>query len=180
MHQPGLGCSRFARRYSGNRICFLFLQVLRWFTSLGFLLASYFTQKRISRFQRDGLPHSEIRGSTLACSSPQLIAAYHVLHRLPAPRHPPCALSSLTINYIMVRFVAGITHHLSIFKDLFLFFCKPDHRLDSQKNKSGGGKRIRTADPLLAKQVLFQLSYTPAESSSISGVLQPLIDVWWA
>ena len=28
--------------------------------------------------------------------------------------------------------------------------------------KSGGGdKRIRTADPLLAKQVLYQLSYTP-------------------
>ena len=26
---------------------------------------------------------------------------------------------------------------------------------------TGGGKRIRTADPLLAKQVLFQLSYTP-------------------
>ena len=26
----------------------------------------------------------------------------------------------------------------------------------------GGGKRVRTADPLLAKQVLFQLSYTPA------------------
>jgi hypothetical protein len=25
----------------------------------------------------------------------------------------------------------------------------------------GGGKRARTADPLLAKQVLFQLSYTP-------------------
>ena len=25
----------------------------------------------------------------------------------------------------------------------------------------GGGRRIRTADPLLAKQVLFQLSYTP-------------------
>ncbi len=27
--------------------------------------------------------------------------------------------------------------------------------------KAGGGKRDRTADPLLAKQVLFQLSYTP-------------------
>jgi hypothetical protein len=26
---------------------------------------------------------------------------------------------------------------------------------------TGGGKRVRTADPLLAKQVLFQLSYTP-------------------
>ena len=27
------------------------------------------------------------------CSSPKLIAAYHVLHRLSEPRHPPCALS---------------------------------------------------------------------------------------
>ena len=31
----GLGCSRFARRYSGNRICFLFLRVLRCFSSPG-------------------------------------------------------------------------------------------------------------------------------------------------
>jgi hypothetical protein len=43
-----------------------------------------------------GFPHSEIPGSKLVCSSPRLIAAYHVLHRLLAPRHPPCALSSLT------------------------------------------------------------------------------------
>ena len=28
-------------------------------------------------------------------------------------------------------------------------------------NLNGGGKRVRTADPLLAKQVLYQLSYTP-------------------
>lgn len=42
-----------------------------------------------------GLPHSEIRGSKDACSSPRLIAASHVLHRLPAPRHPPCALLRL-------------------------------------------------------------------------------------
>jgi|SaaInlStandDraft_5_1057022.scaffolds.fasta_scaffold236383_1 hypothetical protein len=27
--------------------------------------------------------------------------------------------------------------------------------------KNGGDKRIRTADPLLAKQVLYQLSYIP-------------------
>ena len=43
-----------------------------------------------------GFPHSEISGSKLICSSPQLIAACHVLHRLPVPRHSPCALSSLT------------------------------------------------------------------------------------
>ena len=41
------------------------------------------------------LPHSEICGSSCICHSPQLIAAYHVLLRLLAPRHPLCALSSL-------------------------------------------------------------------------------------
>jgi hypothetical protein len=41
------------------------------------------------------LPHSEISGSTPLCGSPKLIAAYHVLHRLLAPRHSLCALKSL-------------------------------------------------------------------------------------
>ena len=43
-----------------------------------------------------GFPHSDIHGSILICSSPWLFAAYHVFHRLLVPRHPPCALSSLT------------------------------------------------------------------------------------
>ena len=42
-------------------------------------------------------PHSEISGSKDVCSSPKLIAAYHVFHRLPVPRHSPCALCSLTV-----------------------------------------------------------------------------------
>jgi hypothetical protein len=45
-----------------------------------------------------GFPHSEIPGSKLICSSPGLIAAYRVLHRLLAPRHSPYALSSLTTS----------------------------------------------------------------------------------
>ena len=45
---------------------------------------------------RGGLPHSEIVGSTRVCHSPTLFAAYHVLLRLLVPRHPPCALTSLT------------------------------------------------------------------------------------
>ena len=44
-----------------------------------------------------GFPHSDICGSVDICSSPQLFAAYHVFHRLLVPRHPPCALSRLTI-----------------------------------------------------------------------------------
>ena len=35
----------------------------------------------------------------VACTSPSLFAACRVLHRLHAPRHPPCALSSLTIKF---------------------------------------------------------------------------------
>ena len=41
-------------------------------------------------------PHSDTPGSMLACSSPRLIAACHVLHRRLVPRHPPCALLHLT------------------------------------------------------------------------------------
>ena len=46
-----------------------------------------------------GFPHSEICGSMLMCSSPQLFAAYRVFHRLPVPGHPPCALLCLTSLY---------------------------------------------------------------------------------
>src|SRR3954451_2893530 len=43
-----------------------------------------------------GFPHSEIPGSQLGCQLPGLIAGSYVLHRLLVPRHPPCALSSLS------------------------------------------------------------------------------------
>ena len=44
-----------------------------------------------------GFPHSDICGSVDICSSPKLFAAYHVFHRLLVPRHPPCALTTLTV-----------------------------------------------------------------------------------
>ena len=50
------------------------------------------------RINARGLPHSEIPGSKPVCGLPELIAAYHVLHRHLAPRHSPYALSSLTID----------------------------------------------------------------------------------
>ena len=46
----------------------------------------------IIALQAIGLSHSEISGSKVICTYPKLIAAYHVLHRLREPRHPPCAL----------------------------------------------------------------------------------------
>ena len=39
-----------------------------------------------------GFPHSDISGSKVMCTYPELFAACHVLHRLSVPRHPPCAL----------------------------------------------------------------------------------------
>ena len=54
-----------------------------------------------------GFPHSEISGSKPVCGSPELIAAYHVLHRLLAPRHSPYALSSLTIRTRFKTLAAG-------------------------------------------------------------------------
>ena len=52
-------------------------------------------------FTSAGFPHSEISGSQVVCTSPELIAAYHVLHRLLTPRHPPSALSSLTEQKVL-------------------------------------------------------------------------------
>ena len=63
------------------------------------LLLPYFIQAEVHEFCSCGFPHSDICGSKDACSSPQLFAACHVLHRLEVPRHPPCALSSLTIKF---------------------------------------------------------------------------------
>ena len=61
--------------------------------------------------QTDGLSHSEIRGSQVICTSPRLIAAYHVLRRLHEPRHPPCAL-----DYFLGRRHAEKTARLSYFQ----------------------------------------------------------------
>ena len=72
-----------------------------------------------------GLPHSGIGGSTPADSSPPLIAAIHALHRLVAPRHPPCALgraaprpAPCSANRIDLAALLSLTRlHLSMFTD---------------------------------------------------------------
>ena len=43
-----------------------------------------------------GFPHSDIHGSMPAFGYPWLFVDRYVLLRLPVPRHPPCALLSLT------------------------------------------------------------------------------------
>jgi hypothetical protein len=99
----GLGCSAFARRYWRNHCCFLFLWVLRWFTSPRCLRSTYGFSGGYLGINQGGFPHSDIPGSKVVCTSPGLIAAYRVLHRLLAPRHSPYTLSSLTIFKLETR-----------------------------------------------------------------------------
>ena len=87
----GLGSSHFARHYLGNRILFLFLWVLRCFTSPGSLPILGWLDITLA-----GFPHSGISGSKLYSSSPKLIAGKRAFHRLSVPRHPPYALSILS------------------------------------------------------------------------------------
>ena len=62
-----------------------------------------------------GFPHSEICGSMDICSLPQLIAAYHVFHRLLVPRHSPCALCCLTIIRNVASILMGPGSFLRVF-----------------------------------------------------------------
>src|SRR5690606_13896777 len=94
----GLGSSPFARRYLGNRSFFLFLRVLRCFSSPRSPSLPYVFRQEYRPITTGGFPHSEIPGSMLAYSSPRHFAVGRVLHRLPAPRHPPYALCSLTLS----------------------------------------------------------------------------------
>ena len=99
----GLGSSYFARHYFRNRVFFLFLWVLRCFSSPRSHPIHYFTHVWINQlFSWLEFPHSDIHGLLNICFSPWLFAAYHVFLRLLVPRHSPYALSSLTFFYLLL------------------------------------------------------------------------------
>ena len=112
----GLASSHSARRYFGNLFWFLFLRLLRCFSSAGLPRYTYFIQHNVSEYCSDGFPHSEIHVSPDICSSSWLIAACHVLLRLLMPRHSSYALLSLTSR---LRFFA-LPSVLSVLRSLVL------------------------------------------------------------
>ncbi len=71
-----------------------------------------------------GLPHSDTHDSMPACGSSWLFAAYRVLHRLLAPRHPPYALVRLISSFYSilchVLLLVKSLLQLSLFKEVFL------------------------------------------------------------
>ncbi len=87
--ETGLGCCDFARHYFRNRGFFLFLQVLRWFTSLGLLAPDYGFIGPYEGFTLMGFPIRKSPDQSL----------------LAAPR----GLSQLATSFIAV-FCQGIHH----------------------------------------------------------------------
>lgn len=124
-----------------------------------------------------GFPIRKSPDQSLLSDSPGLIAAGHVLHRLPAPRHPLYALSNLTIKFSQDK------------KNAAKFDCqRSEDRLLNHPNlggisfircspaeESGGAGRNRTGDLRLAKPALSQLSYSPpaTESRTPAGPAAP-------
>src|SRR3954447_1611471 len=97
-HTYGLASSGFARHYSRNHYCFLFLRVLRCFTSPRSLHAPYVFRCGSPGHSRAwrGFPIRTPWDHSPVIDSPRLIADSYVLLRLLMPRHPPCALKNLT------------------------------------------------------------------------------------
>jgi hypothetical protein len=77
-HACGLASSPFAHHYSGNRGCFLFLRVLRCFTSPRYHPLPYAFRQGRRPITAAGFPHSETPGSQPGCRLP---GAYRRLQR---------------------------------------------------------------------------------------------------
>ena len=117
---------------------------------------------------RVGFPIRKSPVQSLFGGSPRLIAAYHVLHRLPPPRHPPCALS--TLDHITPNIRGNRPSNTGIADAANLVQFVKEHRARSARRCTqcrctaqppGGADRDRTGDLWLAKPPLSQLSYSP-------------------
>ena len=129
----------------------------------------------VSTLPETGFPIQKSPDQSLFSSSPKLIAAYHVFHRLLTPRHPPFALNSLVTTLNISCWTSLCTHILIVKEQKMnnqllavpqkeqptgLFWLTP---LSSSYLPlfRGGGERARTDGLLRARQALSQLSYTP-------------------
>lgn len=126
---------------------------------------------RAERYEmnRIRLPHSEIHGSQPVCGYPRLIAAYHVLHRLPVPRHP---LHTLYILHCLIHFDDSRGNRngtqarifetiwsqlLALCKIVFypIYSCQRTSKIRNYLSLANGGQDwTRTSDPRLIKAVL--------------------------
>ncbi len=140
LHYMSLDCSPFVRHYLGNENTihhlvprkfdeqdenrvpyFLFLRLLRCFTSPAYLPAPMYSVQNNWAFPQLGFPIRTLPGQRLLVTSPRNFADCHVLLRPLLSSHPPYtlefALRSLTTHDINVMIVSVVLLLL-----LLLFF----------------------------------------------------------
>ena len=113
----GLASFAFARHYSRNLVWFLFLRLLRCFSSAGSPAYTMYSCMRHMVLSIRGFPIRTPTDLAPICGSPWLIAACRVLLRLLVPRHSPCAL--LRLNFCTLGYAS--LHNL-LFSFLFSIF----------------------------------------------------------
>lgn len=89
----GLPCAAFFRQYSRHRNCFLFLRVLRCFSS-----PRSRSHAGSSRVYRDRKSHWAISGSKAPCAYPEHIAAWHDLPRCLSQAIPQMTLQLFSVQ----------------------------------------------------------------------------------
>ena len=116
-----------------------------------------------------GFPIQTSTDHRIFSSSPRLIAAYHVFHRLQRQgirplllitcfsRKKPLIISLFNCQRSSKRSACSRTE----LRFDTISLTDVTYRLSSVQNMSGGGEGNRTHDPLRAKQMLSQLSYAP-------------------
>ena len=78
-------------------------------------LSLYIQPKNTRTLLQVGSPIRKSPDHSLLDGSPKLIAAYHVLHRLLTPRHPPIALNILTLYLYSYPYLT-VTDHKALYR----------------------------------------------------------------
>jgi hypothetical protein len=136
-----------------------------------------------------GLPHSEISGSKPVSSSPKLIAAFHVLHRLLSPRHPPSALGSLTTSLFKpswtlfycsaaaseLLFAKKSSPYGTAIKDALLFNCQRTDsiQLSGFNHRNQCSDQKLTSDRFFIKTKLVEVNGIEPMASCVQGRRSP-------
>ena len=126
---PGLGCSEFARHYYRNHGCFLFLWVLRWFTSPGSPRIPMYSECDNCCSQQLGFPIRTSPDHGLLASPrslSQLVTSFIAYLRQGIHTH---ALSSLTIKLtldtnLLIAYLLAL-HAVYCLHDVFCNLCCP-------------------------------------------------------
>ena len=178
---PGLGSYDFARRYFRNRCFFLFLRLLRCFSSAGSLrmtmdssygtwcLTMWVSPFGYLRIYGYLLLPAAFRSLSRPSSAPSARASALRPFCLTAPHTHSVACAGFFRNFrfSLVLYLFGYLSVSSMslpIRQLSLthsFFGMQFSRYELANFLANGDKGIRTLDPLLARQVLSQLSYTP-------------------